>query len=408
MDEHPPLGEGLGGALTPMLSTQIPAEFASIRPYADDELPAVLAELMADQQFMQVASQIVPNLRDKLQAMAAHVQGGAPINALAIQKAFFYPLLEQLLAQCSKGLDMSVPDGMDCQQPYTFVSNHRDIVLDSAFLAKLLIDNGFPTTVEIAIGDNLLIYPWIKKLVRVNKSFIVQRSLSMREMLRASQLMSRYMHFAIAEKRENIWIAQREGRAKDSNDRTQDSILKMMAMGGEGSVIERLQQLHITPLSISYEYDPCDFLKAQEFQQKRDIAGFTKSREDDLTNMQTGIFGQKGRIHYHVAPCIDQWLATIDPATPKTELFTLIAQHIDSQIHRHYQLFPSNYVAADLLRGTNHEGCYTDDDRKAFIEYLESRIAKVRLPEPDHEFLRERILTMYANPLINQEIALAR
>ena len=397
-----------GGPNSPptMLSTQIPSEFADIRPYADDELPQVLAELMADKQFMQVASQIVPKLNEKLQGLAAKVEGGAPINALAIQKLFFYPLLEQLLAQCSKGIEMTLPDGIDRQHPYTFVSNHRDIVLDSAFLSKLLIDKGFHTTVEIAIGDNLLIYSWIKKLVRVNKSFIVQRSLSMREMLRASQLMSRYMHFAIAEKHENIWIAQREGRAKDSNDRTQDSILKMMAMGGEGTVIERLRQLNIVPLAISYEYDPCDYLKAQEFQQKRDIQGFTKSREDDLINMQTGIFGQKGRIHYNMAPCINEWLDSLDPAMPKTEVFTCIAQHIDNEIHRRYCLFPLNYVAADMLQGSNSRAAhYTEADWKAFNEYVESRIAKVKLPNPDHDFLRERILTMYANPLINQEQA---
>ena len=146
------------------------------------------------------------------------------------------------------------------------MSNHRDIVLDSAFLDILLIDHGFDNTIEIAIGDNLLIYPWIKTLVRLNKSFIVLRSVGMREMLMASKRMSEYMHFAVRELNEGIWIAQREGRAKDSNDRTQESILKMMVMGGEGTPIERLKELNICPLSISYEYDPCDFLKAKEFQ----------------------------------------------------------------------------------------------------------------------------------------------
>ncbi|MBO4906414.1 MAG: 1-acyl-sn-glycerol-3-phosphate acyltransferase [Bacteroidaceae bacterium] len=385
-----------------MNSNLIPSEYADIRPYAPDELPAVFEELIADEAFKAVVQQVMPQV--PFEGVAAQLRQCR--TSLEVQKTFFYPLLKQLLATCSQGISMSLPDDMDRQQPHTFISNHRDIVLDSAFLAVLLVENGFPTTVEIAIGDNLLIYPWIKKLVRVNKSFIVQRSLSMREMLRASQTMSRYMHFAVSEKHENIWIAQREGRAKDSNDRTQDSILKMMAMGGEGTVIERLKQLNICPLAISYEYDPCDFLKAQEFQQKRDIEGFTKSRADDLQNMQTGIFGQKGRIHYHVAPCINAWLDQIDPATPKTELFTLIAQHIDSEIHRHYRIYPVNSVAADLLQGTDkRSNSYNEADRKAFESYVESRIAKVQLPQPDHDFLRERILTMYANPLINQENA---
>ena len=225
----------------------------------------------------------------------------------------------------------------------------------------------------------------------------------MREMLRASQTMSRYMHFAIAEKHENIWIAQREGRAKDSDDRTQDALLKMMAMGGEGNVIERLRQLHLTPMALSYEFDPCDYLKAKEFQQKRDIEGFRKSQADDLLNMQTGIFGQKGRVHFQAAPCIDPWLDTLDPDMPKAELFPLIAQHIDSEIHRNYRLFPSNYIAADALLGeSTYSDRYTRDELLAFDEYIAQRIALIDLPAPDENFLRERLLTMYANPVRNK------
>ena len=413
-----------------MLSTQIPEEFKDIRPYADDELPQVFAELMADEQFMSVATQVVPDLKKKLAALPSlmgsegnsgltecqsalsdrdrtplpgtgGVGGGS--SSLAIQKALIYPLVQHIIQTCSKGIELALPEGFDRTAPHTFITNHRDIVLDSAFLSFLLVDNGFPTTVEIAIGDNLLIYPWIKKLVRINKSFIVQRSLSMREMLRASQTLSRYMHFAIAEKHENIWIAQREGRAKDSDDRTQDALLKMMAMGGEGSVVDRLRQLHLVPMALSYEYDPCDFLKAKEFQQKRDIEGFKKSQADDLMNMKTGIFGQKGRIHFQAAPCIDAWLDTLDPAMPKSELFPLVAQHIDHEIHRSYRLYPSNYIAADALLGESaFSEYYTEAELRAFDEYLSQRIALIDLPEPDENFLRERLLTMYANPVFNQ------
>ena len=165
---------------------------------------------------------------------------------------------------------------------------------------------------EIAIGDNLLIYPWIKKFVRVNKSFIVQRALTMRQMLESSARMSRYMHYTIGEKNQSIWIAQREGRAKDSNDRTQDSVLKMLAMGGEGDVVSRLMEMNIAPLAISYEYDPCDYLKAQEFQLKRDIEGYKKTMADDLKNMQTGLFGYKGRVHFQTGACLNDLLSTVD------------------------------------------------------------------------------------------------
>lgn len=381
----------------------IPEKFDAIRPYTPEELPKVFDELLADEQFcviMQSFFKDVPLelLKKKLYA--------CPDN-LSVQKAFFYPLLEQLMAKCSTGLDMNVEALPDKTQNYTFISNHRDIVLDSALLCKLLIDCGFPNTVEIAIGDNLLIYPWIKKLVRVNKSFIVQRSLTMREMLQSSKCMSEYMHFAVNEKHENIWIAQREGRAKDSNDRTQESVLKMMAMGGEGSAVERLADLNIVPLSISYEYDPCDYLKAKEFQLKRDNPEFKKSREDDLQNMQTGIFGFKGKVHYHAAPCINSWLSELE-TLPKGEFFGEVARRIDLDIHRNYCLFACNYIAADLLAAENkYAAHYTQEEKAQFEAYLASRIAMIDLENKDEDFLRQTILTMYANPLKNQEQALA-
>ena len=185
----------------------------------------------------------------------------------------------------------------------------------------LLVERGLDT-VEIAIGDNLLIYPWIKKLVRVNKSFIVQRALTMRQMLESSARMSRYMHYTIGEKHQSIWIAQREGRAKDSDDRTQESVLKMLAMGGERDIIDSLTEMNIVPLSISYEYDPCDFLKAKEFQLKRDMPDYHKTTADDLLNMQTGLLGYKGHVHFQPAPCINDKLAQLDHSLPKQELFT--------------------------------------------------------------------------------------
>ena len=221
-------------------------------------------------------------------------------------------------------------------------------------------------------------------------------------MLASSTRLSRYMHYAIATKHENIWIAQREGRAKDSNDRTQDSILKMMAMGGEGSIIDRLKQLNLVPTALSYEYDPCDYLKAQEFQQKRDIEGFKKNPKDDLVNMQTGIFGYKGRICFRVAGPLNDWLDTLPADMPKTELFTAVASRIDKEIHRNYKLYAGNYVAADLLRGTQEFAAhYTSEEKTRFEAYLESRLEKVTLPNPDTAFLRERLLTMYANPVFN-------
>ena len=381
----------------------IPQEFDAIRPYTPEELPAVFEELFADPEFLAVVQQVMgPQATPEvLRAQLAQCQ-----TNLDVQKTFFLPLILDLLKRCSDGCHMDSSALSDKMVGYTFVSNHRDIVLDSALLSVLLIGNGFPTTVEIAIGDNLLIRPWIEKLVRVNKSFIVRRSVGIREMLAASSLMSRYMHFAIAEKHENIWIAQREGRAKDSNDRTQESVLKMMAMGGEGTPAERLAALRIVPLSISYEYDPCDYLKAQEFQQKRDNPDFRKSKADDLQNMQIGIFGRKGRIHYQAAPCINTWLDEVKDL-PKGEFFAEVARRMDQAIHRGYRLYPGNYVAADMLKGEQtFADRYTEAEAATFRQYLEGQLAKVQLPAPDMPFLREQILTMYANPVFNQLAAL--
>src|SRR5574344_940952 len=376
---------------------QIPSDFDRIRPFEPEELPAAYDRLCADPQFRYMVGQIFPQAPFEVLEQKLH----QCTNNFEFQLTFCYPFLEGLLRKASTGCDMDVSN-VDITKRYTFVSNHRDIVLDSAFLDKMLIDTGFKTTCEIAIGDNLLAAPWIKDLVRVNKSFIVLRSAGIREMLTNSKRMSEYMHMVINEKNDNIWIAQREGRAKDSDDRTQASILKMMCMGGEGSVIDRLKQLHIVPTSISYEYDPCDYLKSKEFQQKRDVEGFKKTQADDVLSMKTGIFGYKGYIHYQCAPCIDEWLDTLDAKMPKSELFEVIAAHIDHEIHRNYRLYPSNYVALDLLKGDKtHADMYTAEDKSAFENYLAQQLAKIDLEAKDEPYLRERLLTMYANPVIN-------
>ena len=376
---------------------KIPQEFDTIRPWEPEDRPEVFDRLLSNDQFKQVLAYLYPQVPFE---MIAQKLKACKTN-LDFQLAFAYDFVQGILKKAATGCEMDCA-AIDNTRNYTFISNHRDIVLDSAFLDVMLIDNGFKTTCEIAIGDNLLSLPWVKDLVRVNKAFIVERALSMRQMLMSSKRLSDYMHFAIKEKNENIWIAQREGRAKDSDDRTQKSILQMMAMGGEGSIIERLKQLHLVPLSISYEYDPCDFLKAKEYQQKRDVEGWKKGPMDDLVSMQTGIFGYKGHVHYHAAPCIDEYLDTLDPEMPKQELFNTIAAHLDHEIHSHYRLYPGNYVALDLLENTEaHASEYTPEDKARFEKYIAGQLAKIELPDKDEAFLKEKILAMYANPVRN-------
>lgn len=376
----------------------IPEKFDDIRSYNPEELPQVYSRLIADGQFKAVVGKVFPQV--PFEALAAKLMQCK--TNLDFQVAFCYPFLKDLLAKASKGCDIDI-SAIDTNSRYTFVSNHRDIVLDSALLDVMLIEAGFNTTCEIAIGDNLLAAPWIEDLVRVNKSFIVKRSAGIREMLTNSRTMAEYMNLVINEKHDNIWIAQREGRAKDSNDRTQESIIKMMAMGGSGSITERLQQLHIVPVAISYEYDPCDWLKAQEFQLKRDVEGWKKTKADDVLSMQTGIMGYKGRIHYHCAPCIDSFLASIPEDTPKGDIFRIIAEHIDRGIHANYRLYPNNYIAIDMLEGGQRMAeHYTAEDKATFEKYLAAQLAKISIPNKDEAFLTERMLTMYANPALNK------
>ena len=376
----------------------IPEKFDSIRPFEPEELHDVFGRLIADEQFKAIVGYIFPQV--PFEALTAKLMQCK--TNLDFQVAFCYPFLKDLLAKASKGCDMDY-SAIDKGGRYTFVSNHRDIVLDSAFLDVMLIEAGFSTTCEIAIGDNLLAAQWIEDLVRVNKSFIVKRSAGIREMLVNSRTMAEYMNLVINSKHDNIWIAQREGRAKDSDDRTQESIIKMMAMGGEGSITQRLRQLNIVPVAISYEYDPCDWLKAQEFQLKRDVEGWKKTKADDVLSMKTGIMGYKGRIHYHCAPCINDFLASIPEDTPKTDIFRIIAEHIDRNIHANYRLYPNNYIAIDLLEGGDRMASnYTPEDKATFENYLAAQLAKISIPDKDEAFLRERILTMYANPAVNQ------
>ena len=420
-------------------------EFDAIRPYNDDEVKGAISNLLNDRQFSHILKAFVPILPLGISRGALKLATMGVNSTLDFQLRFMKPIVKYVLRKCSTGHSFTHKGIEPGTERYTFMSNHRDIVLDSAILDVMLHDNGFPTTCEIAIGDNLLIYPWIRTLVRLNKAFIVRRNISRRELYESSLLMSRYMHHVIQEKRENIWIAQREGRAKDSSDHTQESLLKMLTLAAtEGTengrsseshrtstngrvasdegkaktevLIESIRELNLVPLAISYEYDPCDYLKAKEFQQKRDDPTWKKTKQDDLTNMKTGIFGQKGHVHYQTGRPVNQWIDEIvssirlrngeEQEVEKSEFFAELARRIDIEIYRNYSLFPGNYVAADLLKGQpTHAQLYTHKQLLDFEKYIKARIALIDLPNRDEDFLRERLLTMYANPVLNYEKA---
>lgn len=373
-------------------------DFDSIRCYHKDEVPAALERLSREKQFVNLLSTVYPLMPKEV--LKKRLTAFDDVNDF--QKVMVYPFLQYIEANLTKGIELKGVEKIDKQRSYLYVSNHRDILLDSALLCGKLMEQDMET-VEIAIGDNLLIFPWIEDLVRMNKSFIVRRSPGAKQMLESSKLLSSYMAYTINEKKRSIWIAQREGRAKDSDDRTQESLLKMFNMGGTGTFAANLAALHICPLSISYEYDPCDFLKAKEFQQKRDNPDHKKSPLDDLLNMKTGVMGYKGKVVYTMAGEISNEILQLgEEIQNRNELVTAIAQLIDSRIHSHYAIYKVNMIAYDLLNETPaHEKLYALLEKLDFEKYLEMQINRIDLPNKDIDFLKIKMLEMYANPLIN-------
>ena len=372
--------------------------FEDIRPLNQDEVQAAIEELLASEEFRHALRYVKPDLDwDQL---------SAAMRACKTKEQFKSTLAYDAVMTVAKKTTFSLtisgrsrlPEG---KPACTFISNHRDIVLDASFLNVMLYDVGYGMT-QVAIGDNLLIRPWIKTFVRLNNSFIVKRGVSVRQMLEVSGTLSAYINHTIKDTKESIWIAQREGRAKDSNDRTQPSVLKMLCMAVGKDIIGNLKSLNIVPVAISYEFDPCDYLKAQEFQLKRDNPEYHKTQRDDLLNMETGILNNKGRVHFTISQLINDQLDQLDPNMDRNELFVAVASIIDKEIYRHYRFYPNNYVAYDLLSGTRRfSDHYGLKDKKAFEEYLQKQLDKIVIPNKDENFLRKKILEMYANPLKN-------
>lgn len=373
-------------------------KYDDIRPFRDAEIQEVFERLINDNQFCDVLKNIIPDfskeiIKEKFSSLKTIID---------FQKKLIYPLVRDVVKRSAVSLDLAGFKYLDKSGSYVFISNHRDIILDSAFLDILLIDKGMDTF-EIAIGDNLLVYPWIKDLVRLNKSFIVKRDLPIRQQLIASLELSSYINYTIKEKNQSIWIAQREGRAKDSDDRTQEGVLKMLNLGGTGSVLENLASIQIVPVSISYEYDPCDYLKAREMQLKRDNPDYKKTVQDDLKNMQAGIMGFKGRVFFKISSCISDELSKMEAGMHKNELFDKIANLIDRRVHVNYHLYPGNYIAADMMDGLDtFSNSYSTKEKENFVSYLSQQLSKIDIMDKDEDFLRKRMLEMYANPLKNK------
>lgn len=394
-DIHSTTSDKSTGAQLP----DIPEEFRDIAPYDDHEFHEKIAGLVREPGFEHAVRYVMPDVD-----YPAFVQNLLTVKTQDdFQVKVMGPFLELLASTTSDGVSVSGLENIKGDEAHTFITNHRDIVLDASFLNLCMIRNKLPIT-QVAIGNNLLIYDWITDLVKLNKSFIVKRDIRPAQALDAARQLSGYMHYAVGERSQSIWIAQREGRAKDSNDRTQESLVKMMGLAGGGDTKTNLLELNITPVSISYEYDPNDYLKIREFLLKRRDPEFKKSQHDDLFSMETGILGQKGRIHFHIGSCINDELTDLE-STARNEVVHYACGLIDRAIHCGYHLYPCNYIAADELDGSKeHSAKYTAEDVARFDSYIAAQIAKVdveNITDEERRYMREMMLTMYANPLRN-------
>lgn len=371
------------------------SNFDDIRPFNNDEIKQALSELVADQMFVSVVGKLYPQpgATEKVLESIRHID-----SVELFQEKIILPLLLQIEKQTTNGISYSAMDQFHPEERYLFISNHRDIILDSAFLNVVMHFNNFRKT-EIAIGNNLLILDWISKLVRVNRAFIVKRNLGIREQLSASKDLSAYIRYALNQKGESVWIAQREGRTKDGDDKTQPALLKMLNMSSDGSVVDGFKALNIVPMSISYEIEPCGISKVEELLNRKHKPDFAKTPQDDLSSMANGVMQAKGRVHFGFGNPLNIRIDELTNGKNNNEIIQAIADYIDKRIYANYRLWPNNYIAADLLQQSQKYSVnYTDAQKQSFIERMDSEAKTLSF---EYDEVIDAYLKMYANPVLN-------
>lgn len=373
-------------------------QFDEIRPFNDQELKEALKELVNDSKFIAVFARLYPQpeLQKKIQEKMSQIT-----TVDSFQGDIIMPLLDQIEKSSTQGLSFSTMEMFKPDQNYLFISNHRDIILDPAFLNAIMHKNGFKKT-EIAIGNNLLIFPWIERLVRINRAFIVKRGVGIREQLTASRTLSEYIRYAVTQKGESVWIAQREGRSKDGNDQTQPALLKMLNMSNSSDVVSGFKNLNIVPMAISYEIEPCGISKVIELLKRKYNPDFVKTQQDDLKSMVNGMMMPKGRVHFGFGNPLNVRIDEVTADLPENGKIAALAQFIDKRIYYNYKRWPNNYLATDLLRKeSRYENRYSDQEKTIFIDRMEKDLST--LSGFSMEEAREMYLKMYANPVLNFE-----
>jgi len=368
--------------------------------YTDKEAKTAIQELFGYPSLLHSMKAFLPPALNDL-ILSAKDQ----VNSVGdFQEKIAYPLFKVIEKDSISKLSSSGLDQLDPAAQYLFISNHRDIILDSAFLNIVLFEHGFRTS-QIAIGDNLMRHRISELIFHINKSFVVKRTGTPMELYRYSVQLSEYIYQQITGKTDSVWIAQREGRAKDGDDRTQVGLIKMLSLSAKTDLKTYFRALKVVPVAISYEHDPCDLLKAQEFLNKRADSDFKKTFEEDVQHMLLGLKGYKGAVHLHFSTPFDATLDAFDAIPSSKKQLELLAEMVDQRIHQHYKLRPINYVAQDLLTQTDSfRNYYYDEEHARLLAFFEERF---KLLTNDEAGLgREYLLKMYANPLANQLAAM--
>ena len=367
-------------------------EFDSIRPYLDSEVHAATEKLSKSDDFLTVFSQLTKIDKD---AIAQFLRGINTRNEFQVK--FFGPAIKAIITHSSDGVTIDGLENIQKDTSYLFISDHRDIILDSAILNLCLRENGYKYA-QAAIGSNLLVNEWVTTLVKLNSCFVIERDIPVREMITSSALRSRYIRETILEGNNSIWIAQREGRTKNGDDKTQPSLLKMFKMSGPKDFAENFKELKIVPLSVSYEWEPCDDLKTAELYTKT-VSEYVKTPEEDMRSMQTGLAGSKGRIHFTINKPINEELNEINQLPSNGERIEALAHLIDNKIHKNFKLWPNNYIAYDLAHsGNKFSKIYNEKEKENFINTMTRKIDRI---EGNRSLLNNIFLEIYANPVKN-------
>ncbi len=368
--------------------------FDSIRPFYDTEVNEAIQSAVNHPMMKALMSFTFPDVEEEVwknQLKKTH-------SIRDFQCNFIYQSVQKVLEKSSEGLTTSGFDKLEPNVSYLFISNHRDIILDTSLLNVALFDHGLVMTAS-AIGDNLVKKSFLKTLSKLNRNFLVQRGLSPRELLESSKLLSEYIGQLLLRENRSVWIAQREGRTKDGNDATHSGVLKMLAMGSdEANLIDYFKKIKIVPVSISYEYDPTDALKMPQLIAEANDEIYIKEKNEDFVTLLSGIIGQKKHIHIHVGDILNTELDKIaQEIDNKNNQIQALAQTIDDSILQSYKLWPTNYIAYDLLNKTNtYSDFYTENEKALFERRLEMKI------DENNPQMVESFLAMYANPVVNK------